>query len=270
MSINKKIDGFTIIELLLGLAIFATIALSLYATFANGIRIHRKSQSVEDIYRDARMAIDILTLDLENMVPYYKPAEDYDHIFKTIVRESMTKNVAVTTGASGDIQDADALSGSFLGNAFSLSMTVPSKAGLKRIRYYLKEPDRDEVHEIMVGGYSKGAKIISRYEEEANIYLFVRSEENISDSEDSGFKDNIFEEVLSTIVMKDSLKFLYIGKKVRGQEDTVEWKDSWNEAGFPAGVHVEIAFVNSENEERPLLIQKNIFIPLGAWTIAGL
>ena len=59
-------------------------------------------------------------------------------------------------------------------------------------------------------------------------------------------------------------------EKVQGQEDSLDWKDNWNEAEFPAGVYVELAFVNSENANKPLLIQKNIFVPTGAWTAAGL
>ncbi len=67
---KKNNHAFTLIELLLGLSIFALIALSVYSVFWGGMRMTRKAKHLNPIYREMRLALDLLSVELENMVPY--------------------------------------------------------------------------------------------------------------------------------------------------------------------------------------------------------
>jgi prepilin-type N-terminal cleavage/methylation domain-containing protein len=62
--------GFTLIEVLLGLAVFAIIASGLYGILANAVRLDAR---VRGLYAEAgqlRVLFDLIGGDLENMVPY--------------------------------------------------------------------------------------------------------------------------------------------------------------------------------------------------------
>lgn len=65
-----RIQGFTFIELMIAVSIFAVVSVAIYSTFNTGISAWRKAQKSQDIYQDVRLVLEKMVLDLENAVIY--------------------------------------------------------------------------------------------------------------------------------------------------------------------------------------------------------
>ena len=228
---NKK--GFTLIEVVLGLSIFALTALTFYAVFSNGLRINERAATSEQLYRELRWSLDTLTLDLENMVPY----EGYN---------------------SGV--------GAFEGTEQTISFIRPTAEGLKVIRYSLQSPEQTKVFETRIGERSsKNKPIIINYTEEEKIEFLIREEQPFAQSSDGKADVPSEPEVLSTHIQPGSLRFSYGYRGEEGQAPGLTWKDDWKDIHFPSLVRVELAFVEPGQTQVALSVKKEILIPAGSW-----
>ena len=68
---NKSDPGFTLIEMIIAVTIFAIIAASIYATFNAGIRMWLKTSPMIEANQRMRIFFNTLSLDLKNIVTYY-------------------------------------------------------------------------------------------------------------------------------------------------------------------------------------------------------
>lgn len=69
----KKQRGFTLMELLLAISIFAVIALCLYSVFSGGIRVWRKQGEGFKYTHGTRLALDNIAKELRNAIIYALP-----------------------------------------------------------------------------------------------------------------------------------------------------------------------------------------------------
>ena len=70
-------EGFTFIELIVAVTIFAIIAVSIYSTFNAGIRMWLKTSPMIEADQGMRIFFNTVSLDLKNSVAYYpKPVSD--------------------------------------------------------------------------------------------------------------------------------------------------------------------------------------------------
>ncbi len=60
--------GFTLMELLLAMALFSVIAVAIFSAFRCGITTWRKIQQVGSSYKDARLALDMISMELKNSI----------------------------------------------------------------------------------------------------------------------------------------------------------------------------------------------------------
>jgi len=67
MSLRGE-KGFTLIELLLAMALFSVIAVAIFSAFRCGITTWRKIQQVGSSYKDARLALDMISMELKNSI----------------------------------------------------------------------------------------------------------------------------------------------------------------------------------------------------------
>ena len=66
-----KRRGFTFIELIIAVTIFAIIAVSIYSTFSAGIRIWLKTSPMIEENQRFRVFFNTISTDLKNAIPYY-------------------------------------------------------------------------------------------------------------------------------------------------------------------------------------------------------
>ncbi len=64
----RENQGFTLIELVVSLTIFSVISLSVYSSFAAGIKVWRRSQEFSSVYQTARVVLDSMAMELTNTV----------------------------------------------------------------------------------------------------------------------------------------------------------------------------------------------------------
>lgn len=67
---KKNKTGFTFIELMLAVSIFAIVAVVIYSTFNTGISAWKKAEVAQNLYQDIRLTLDKMAEDLENAVKY--------------------------------------------------------------------------------------------------------------------------------------------------------------------------------------------------------
>ncbi len=65
--------GFTLMELLIALSIFAVIAICLYSVFSGGIRVYRKQEKVFKYSHNVNLALDKMAGELRNAINYSMP-----------------------------------------------------------------------------------------------------------------------------------------------------------------------------------------------------
>ena len=63
-------SGFTMVELLISLTIFATVAIALYTAFSLGVSVWRRTESGIDLHQDVRVKLERVAKDLRNAVVY--------------------------------------------------------------------------------------------------------------------------------------------------------------------------------------------------------
>ena len=115
-----KQKAFTLIELLLALIIFSMGALIIYGTFSGGLLISQRSEGQGEVYREARISLELMTKELESMVPY-----------------DFTASSPEGTALKGDEN--------------KISFIVPTENGLKRISYYLISPEQRQIKTTVLG-----------------------------------------------------------------------------------------------------------------------
>jgi prepilin-type N-terminal cleavage/methylation domain-containing protein len=67
---HSKKFGFTLIELLIATTIFLGVALVLYSSFSNAIKVWRQTKDSFDFYQTANLSLDIISRDLRNSINY--------------------------------------------------------------------------------------------------------------------------------------------------------------------------------------------------------
>ena len=82
---------------------------------------------------------------------------------------------------------------------------------------------------------------------------------------ETDYPDTGEKEVLSQHVQEGSLRFSYAYRDEKDPGGKIIWKDQWKETFNPAGVRVEIVFINPDNPSQPLTVQRDILIPTGSW-----
>lgn len=67
---KASVRGFTFIELILAVSIFAVVAMAVFSTFGSGISAWRKVQEAQKLHQEIRLGLEKMALDLENATSY--------------------------------------------------------------------------------------------------------------------------------------------------------------------------------------------------------
>ncbi|MBN1872573.1 MAG: prepilin-type N-terminal cleavage/methylation domain-containing protein [Candidatus Omnitrophica bacterium] len=76
-----KDDGFTFVELLIAVTIFATVAIALYSAFFAGVQVWKRSNEGGDIYQSARYTFEDFSKDLRNSIYMKKSSGEEESIY---------------------------------------------------------------------------------------------------------------------------------------------------------------------------------------------
>lgn len=224
--------GFTLIEFLLALSIFAVVAAAIYSTFSGGIRLSRSSQVQNKIYREARWSFEEMSKDLENAIPY-----DF----------------------SGSYPDKRAL----WGEHRKISFILPTGQGLKVVSYYLEKPEEGSILKTIVGKrHSRNMAVTTQSQSNSRVYYLVKEEMDFVDYLSGGLKAKSNIEILSTNVKEDGLTFSY-GYLQDEQQKNIDWVGEWPESYIPAAVRVNIDFIPDGENTGAMSFRRDIFIPTG-------
>ncbi len=231
---NNYASGFTLLEVLLGLTVFAVIAVSLYSTFSSALQLQRRAQLLNRTYREANWSLGRIAKDLENMRPY-----DF-------------------TGSYSD-------KAAFVGKRDRLMLLSATEHGLKVVSYYIALPEDAHIHSVVIGKkMSKNEAVTFRRTQEAEKAAFLVREVSdfadfLSDRVDEESRDI---EILSSRILTDGLKFRY-AYEPSGTDQAIDWREEWTKKYTPAGVQVEMTLLSLAGTRMPFA--RDVFIPTGAW-----
>ena len=221
-------NGFTLIEVLLGLSIFSIIALCLFSAFRGAMQIKQKSDDQNTILREARWAFLRMNQDLKNMARY-----DF----------------------SGSVPQMRACAGA----RDKISFLKLSDQGLRVVSFYLAPPEKIFVHKILIRSKHRGnQKTVLTAQENSPTMLLIREEIPLIDywqGKESSLEDK---EILSADIKRDGLEFFYAQET---PEETI-WKALWDQNDLPSGVRVRLSF-QVQNSQKILELLEDVFISSG-------
>lgn len=241
---NYSRRAFTLIELLLALSIFSMVALCVYGTFWAGVRLNQRSEGESAAYHQVRLAMDLMSVDLENAVPY-----------------DFTNSYPGKTA--------------FTGERDVVTFLLVTGKGLKVIRYYLDSSREGSVHKVVVGArHDRNVDTLVDYrEQEVRLRNLAREEWDFPEYVSGVIAQDHAAEVIATNVREDSLKFSYgYALSAAGSEgnqegnqaaDAYEWREAWTESNIPLMVRVEMDFLLTGPAQRMIPMRKDVFIPHG-------
>ena len=239
---NNFRRAFTLVELLLALSIFSMAAVCVYGTFWAGVRINQRSEGENAAYRQIRLALDLMSVDLENAVPY-----------------DFTNSYPDQTAFQGE-DDA-------------ITFLLASGKGLKVIRYYLDSAQQGRVHKVVIGAtHTRNVDAVADYrEQEVPLRDLVREEWDFPDYLSGTTGEHHAAEVIATDVAENSLKFFYgyllnpAGGEDTQMGDAYEWREKWTQGDVPLMVRIEMDFFLTGPARRMVVMRKDVFIPPGSW-----
>ncbi|MDO8580570.1 MAG: prepilin-type N-terminal cleavage/methylation domain-containing protein [Candidatus Omnitrophota bacterium] len=233
MTFNKKeFRGFTLIELILGLSIFALVALNVYSIYTGGIRLSRRADTQNTMFREARMALDLMAFDLENMIPY-------------------------------DFSNSYPQQTAFRGEENKITFLMATSDGLNVVSYFLVVPEKVSIHRVIIGKRtSKNVRISNVTQQGLRLESLVRKEQSLI-SYLNGEDNESLTELIAVNVKEGSLKFSFAYLKDEESQEAI-WKDAWGLNYIPSRIRLKIDFVNP-SDLNTIPFTKEILVPHGFW-----
>lgn len=218
------------------------VALCVYGTFWAGVKLNQRSEGENAAYRQMRLALDLMSVDLENAVFY-------------------------------DFTNSSSEKAAFAGEKDAVTFFLATEKGLKVIRYYLRSPQDGNVHKVVVGAaYERNVDTLAAYRsEEVRLCDLMREELDFQEYVSGVVGEDHTGEIIAANVGENSLKFLYgyslsqAGGEENRTDDSYEWREEWTQKDIPLMVRIEMDFLLAGPVPRMSAIRKDVFIPQGAW-----
>lgn len=217
--------GFTLLEILLAMSIFAIVLSTLYTAYTGTFRNVDETESQADIYRMARIALERIAEDLESAyIPPWALGQE---------TEGKTPQPAPFVGEDAQISDRSADTLLFFSRAHLVFDEEEVDTTVARISYDVRQSEAGE-----------------------EVFILYRSDT-------PGFEEGP-EQGTGGLILCDSLhavNFTYYDDKGRGYD---RW-DSSNEEfkdKLPVMVSIVLEFVNVRNPEAPLKFVSGVVLPM--------
>lgn len=231
MKINNHYkQGFTLIEILLAISIMSLVLMGVYATFWGGVSLSKRSQDNNQLFREIRWAIDLVSRDLENMVPY-----DF----------------------SGSYENVSA----FAGKSDTITFLKEVDGQLKAVSYALIAPDEAKRRSVSIGQTFKKnvSGVVNKVTARKKAYYLVREQADFLDYV-LGLDSDSTVEIISMHVADGGLRFSF--GFTEGESKQLTYKPEWDKPYIPSHVKVDFDFLLEESEQS-LSVSREVLIPTG-------
>ena len=232
--INRPVrgkNGFTILEVLLSVTIISVILVSIYSTFWGGIRLSERTENSTGVFREIRLAFDLMKQDFENMIPY-----------------DFSNSYSEKSALSGDETQA--------------VLILETPEGLKAVRYSLDEEAVTKIHQVIIGNhYKKNVAVNNQNTEEARASFLIRQEIPFIEYL-QGRESSAGWEIIAEHVRKNSLKFSY-GFYPQDNSEQLVWVSQWRQKNLPVRLKVSMDFLSAQKDQRIISLSRDIYIPTG-------
>ena len=225
-------NGFTVLEILLGLVIFSFIAAIVYNMFAMGIKLDAKTRRVHQWANETRLGLDLIARELENAFVL-------------------------------DVTGIDPEKSSFQGLSNRLGFLIPAITGVDAVEYYLGLPNFGERRRVLIGGNStfNKAVVAKRMTTDTQQFLIRRRIpwQSFMKNSDEGVEEQVITPGLAAHGLRIRYSDGYQEGSVSGQnEQSLHWLDQWDNDGLPVAVNIEMTFVNG------VVLNRVIVLPVAA------
>jgi prepilin-type N-terminal cleavage/methylation domain-containing protein len=218
----KHRKGFTLVELLLGLAIGAIIGVSVYNMFWSAVKLDNKMRRVHDEFMEVLMADQAMARDLENAI-----------------------NLDFSASYPGAIV--------FNGQKSEFSFLTQTPKGIKHVRYYSGSRDMGTASKTMIGSVvnrSNPIEFLLRQESSLADWLNETTTGTSTQVVAVGLKKGSFNCQYAPYV-----KDLHIS----GSKGIV-YKDTWDDKGLPLAVSCNFILYDPKKPEVGLMFKRDIFL----------
>jgi len=235
MKHKRAVHGykaFTLIELLLGLAITAIIGLSVYNMFWQSMRLDDKMRHVHENYMELLMADQVMTRDLENAMPL---------------------------DLSGSYADAKI----FEGRKTEFSFLTQTPGGIRRVSYYAGLPDSGPLGRAMIGRVVNSSSSASSFSGRSlPVAFLLRKESSLAEwlTESS---ENTSAQIVASGLKKDSFycRYAHFVKDLHtAGSRNLDYQDNWDDKAVPLAVSCSFVLYDPKNPDDGLMFKREIFL----------
>lgn len=228
----SRTNAFTLIEMLLGIIIFAVISAVLYNTFWIGLKVDRASNDINRSLYEIKTAFELAANDLENLFFY-----DFSASYPTKT--------------------------SFTGSSNKMSFLAVSSGKLQRVYYYTSIPDGSRTSQLIIGQRTDKKST-------APLEFLLRHEEGMIESLKESKHNESTGEVVAAGIKKDSFKINYgqIKRNSSGYIITpkeIEWFNEWKKNSIPDALRFEVVLFDIKNPTEGLSLKREFYLPPVDW-----
>ena len=219
--------GFTLLEVLIAMFIFAVVLSTLYVAYTGTFRNIEETESQADLYQMARIVLERMTEDLESVYMASQPKETTEE--ETVEEDQSTRFVGTMTEIEGRREDTLR----FASKAHIVFNGGEPYPGTAEIVYYVRENNEDQ------GGYT--------------LYRTDRANFEQSGEETTGgwiLCDHLY-----------AIQFTYYDEE-GGAYDNWDSTDEAFKDRLPSGVSILLELANKTNPESPLKFMTGVALPM--------
>jgi prepilin-type N-terminal cleavage/methylation domain-containing protein len=229
---KNKIDGFTLVELLLGLMIAAIIGVCVYNMFWTGLKLDDKMRRVHDNYMELLMADQGLTHDLENAI-----------------------NLDLSASYPGSVI--------FDGQKQEFSFLTQTPKGIKRVRYFSGLPNQGNITKTMIGRVTNPSKKITDFSNSSlPVEFLLRQESSMADWLNETANDTSIQ-IVAAGLKKGSFNCQY-APFVKDLHTTgakgIVYAETWEDKGLPMSVSCNFILYDPKQPQEGLMFKRDIFL----------
>jgi len=225
---STRHSGFTLLEILIAIIIFATLLTTIYASYTGTFKVIDDTESQAEIYRTARIAMERILEDLESV-----------YIQNGSQSVSSEEEAGISFQFLGEERDIMGRRADTLQFISSIHIDISGKSpgyGPTQINYYVKE---------------------SEDEDEEDLILY-RSDNPLFNKTDSFYEDS---GGLALCEGLDSVAFTYYGED--GQTfSNWDYGSMGSENKIPKAVAITLEFKNTLNPELPIVFTTSVALPM--------